>query len=256
MASKQLNWLPSAHTFTRGHAELFTDPGPEGADFPGGLALDIVLRRRPSGRRAVVKGRPFGQEDRRDPNAEPVDDQFGRFLVDQRRAGRSCIEHHERRLVAGLHQFRGRLDRGQVEGAGAAGDEDQVGQARSLPRHGVGVGWGVDHGEVCAQLGRLGELAGQETRRPAIDDLGFPAAAPFAPAARRRLRVRVDDQGNAGLRRLSGQVDREGGLARPALLADDRDGLHVHLRTRGHVNRCSIRRQGSTAPVVEDRRFG
>lgn len=43
---------------------------------PGRLSLNIVLRRRPSSRRAVVEGRPFGQDDRRDPNAESGGDQL------------------------------------------------------------------------------------------------------------------------------------------------------------------------------------
>jgi hypothetical protein len=97
-----------------------------------------------------MEGGPLGQHDRGELETERSFHNLGGLPVNRRRPRRPSHEHHEGGLLAGLHELRSCLDGGEVECLGAARDQAQIWEARSLPRHGVGMGRRVDHGQLSA----------------------------------------------------------------------------------------------------------
>ena len=84
---------------------------------------------------------------------------------------------------------------------------------------------------VSALARRLLDL-GREARGRAVDHDRGRILSPCRPLARCRLRIEVDHKGGMpGILSGCGQMQGEGGLARAALLADDRNCWHVNILT-------------------------
>jgi len=88
------------------------------------------------------------------------------------------------------------------------------------------MGGGVDDGEARpvrpGLLDERGQLLGRR-----LDDLGGFGVAAAVPLEGGGLRVEVDDRGAFLVEfRAHGQVHGDGGLAAPALLADNRNRFH------------------------------
>ncbi|PAV92555.1 hypothetical protein WR25_08363 [Diploscapter pachys] len=202
----------------------------DGAPFPAGVAI----------------GGAIGDLDGTGRGAEAFD-QFAGLFIDAWGVGVAGGEDDIGRFLEQLDELRGRLDRGEVEGARAAWDQHQVGDLDRGAGGAVGMGRRVDDDELGTLALGCGDLGG-EARGWAVDHLGRRIAAPGGPLARGRLRVGIDDERDAP-RILGGrgEVDGERRLPRPPLLADDRNDWHERHPTCRHGDVASGRHVGQGA---------
>ena len=150
-------------------------------------------------------------------------------ILAQGAARRDGVEHDGGGLSGQLRQVDRGIDGPQVEDRRPARDQDEVGGPGRGQGRILGVRGRVDEGQCRPRLaGRVQDLV--EAGRLGGSHGGLVLGPMIAPAGGAGLRVEVDD-GRRTPRLLGGDGEMEGQrrLAGPALLGDDRDGLHVEL---------------------------
>ena len=125
-------------------------------------------------------------------------------------------------------------DGARVKHGGPARDDDQVGRAGRAKGGGFRVRGGVDEGERGAGYARGGKDGGEPCGLGGHHHggVGFAVVGPGGGA---RLGVEVDDRGgSAGELAGEREVERQRGLARPALLRHHGDAQHAGMRAWWH----------------------
>ena len=227
--SGQVVWTASGQVVlpTSGQAGGAADDVVDGGDLGRRLAAGLVLLGAGASGGRVVDGGAQSEAGGADGDAHVGEEPARLGLA--RTAGRDAVEDAQE-AGAGRNGA-DHLDGGghglEVVDGGAAGDEDQVGGSGGGDGALLDAGGGVDDGQIDALPGRRFEDAREARRLGGEDDWEVGAAA-VAPAGRGGLRVEVYDGGGEPVAD-GGAGDREAerGLARSALLRDDRDGFHA-----------------------------
>ena len=120
-----------------------------------------------------------------------LDGRFG-LLVDAV-VDQCPVDHDGRRPLRQACEIDGCADRVEVSCGGVAGDQDEVRGACREQGRVRGVWWRVDHGALCARLGRRGQDLWQSAPVRRGHDRGVRLPQ-VAPRRRRPLRVEVHEQ--------------------------------------------------------------